>query len=315
MNNLKIDIERGKKAAATLYDRFNSGEGIFDINTMPEDILWASDLPETAVHKGSYEHLMFITMVVSIDYMRNADKLWAAGRKSMEDPKTRWLFNPREVIEKPMEEIKAAMKTHSLSQKHNKDADTWMRVSESFVRIYNSDPRNLIRECGNDALNLYEKKFDIKFRSGFPFLSGDKIFPLWIRMLHDNVGIELKRLECIPIPVDVHIARATFTIGCLKGEYEGSIADVKPRIQEAWKTVMESLIHPRLKYALQMDESLWHLSKYGCRFRKWNICEKRKSCPVGSLCVSGKVHVSAKRIEIRTGDSNDKTPFDNFMLQ
>lgn len=36
-------------------------------------------------------------------------------------------------------------------------------------------------------------------------------------MLHDNVGIDLKNLDKIPIPVDIHIARASFTTGCLRG--------------------------------------------------------------------------------------------------
>lgn len=300
MNKLKIDSEKGKKAAAILFDGFNSDEGIFGLNVMPEDILWGSELLESKVQKGSYEHVLFITMVVSIDYMRNADKLWAAGRKTKEDQETRWLFDPRIVREKSVEEVKRAMKVHGLSQKHNRDAAIWKRVSESFVIIYGSDPRNLIKECGFDAMKIFNKKFDGRFKKDFPSLSGNKIFPLWIRMLHDNLGIELKNLDKIPIPVDVHIARATFTIGCLKGEYEGSIADISPRIDEAWKTVIGSLVHPRLKYALQMDEALWHLSKYGCKFRKGDICEKKNCCPIGFLCVSGNVHVSAKGIKIST---------------
>ncbi|MEE9500554.1 MAG: hypothetical protein V3V48_00620 [Candidatus Aminicenantaceae bacterium] len=78
MNNLKIDLEKGKQVARILFDKFNSEEGIFGHNVMPEDILWDSDLSGIKVEKGSYDYLMFITMIVSIDYMRNADKLWKA---------------------------------------------------------------------------------------------------------------------------------------------------------------------------------------------------------------------------------------------
>ena len=216
-----------------MFDRFNSEEGIFGHNIMPEDLLWGSDLSGIKVNKGSYEHMMFITMVVSIDYMRDADKLWQAGRETMEDNETRWLFSPEMVKDRSIDEIIAAMKKHKLSQKHNRDADIWKRVSESFARLYNSDPRNFLEKCEWDATKLFEKKYDIRFKRDFPSLSGDKIFPLWIRMLHDNVGIRLKNLEKMPIPVDVHIARATFTTGCLKGVYTGSIADVSPKIDEA----------------------------------------------------------------------------------
>lgn len=299
MDNLKIDIAKGKRVARILFDRINSEEGIFGHNIMPEDLLWGSDLSGIEVNKGSYEHMMFITMVVSIDYMRDADKLWQAGRETMEDADTKWLFSPNIVKDKTLDEIITAMNKHKLSQKHSRDAGFWKRISESFVRLYNSDPKNLIEECGYDAMKLFEKKYDVKFKRDFPSLSGNKIFPLWIRMLHDNVGIKLKNLEKMPIPVDVHIARATFTTGCLKGEYTGSIADVSPKIDEAWKKIIGKIEHPKLKYALQLDECLWHLSKNGCRFRKDDFCPKRRECPVGKLCITGLVHVSAKGIEVR----------------
>jgi len=316
MDNLKIDIERGKQVAKILFDKFNSDEGIFGKNIMPEDLLWGSDLSETGVKKKSYEHLMFITMVVSIDYQRDADKLWQAGRNTIDDAETKWLFSPKIVKDKPIDEIMTAMKKHRLSQKYGKDAEIWKRVSGSFVRHYDSDPRNLIKECEYDAMKLFNKKYDIRFKKDFPFLSGNKIFPLWIRMLHDNLGIKLKNLEKMPIPVDVHIARATFTTGCLKGEYRGSISDMSPKIDEAWKKIIEKVDHPKLKYALQMDESLWHLSKNGCVSRKGgNFCPKRRQCPVGELCIGGHVHVSAKGIKVSTGEIHEKTSLDNFMFK
>jgi len=300
MNNLKINLGRGEQVAKILFDKFNSEEGIFGHNVMPEDTLWGSDLSGIKVEKGSYDHLMFITMIVSIDYMRNADKLWKAGRETMEDPLTKWLFSPEEVKDKPIDEIISAMKRHKLSQKHNKDSDIWKRVSVSFATCYESDPRYLFEECGQDAIQLYDRKYDIRFKKNFPSLSGDKIFPLWIRMLHDNVGINLKNLDKIPIPVDVHVARATFTTGCLTGEYEGNIANVTPKIDETWKQIVAHLNHSKLKYALQMDESLWHLSKYGCTSRKDDSCPKWKQCPVSEFCIKGLVQVSAKGIHVWT---------------
>jgi len=114
-------------------------------------------------------------------------------------------------------------------------------------------------------------------------------------MLQDNVGIKLKNLKKMPIPVDVHIARATFTTGWLKGEYTGTITDVSPKIDEAWKKII-----PKLKHALQMDECLWHLSKQGCTSRKGDFCPRRRECPVGEFCIGGHVHVSSKGIKVRT---------------
>jgi hypothetical protein len=91
-------------------------------------------------------------------------------------------------------------------------------VNKSFAEIKSAmKVHGLAKKPEQDAWKLFNKKFNPKFKRSFPFLSGNKIFPLWIRMLHDNVGIDLKNLDKIPIPVDIHIARASFTTGCLRG--------------------------------------------------------------------------------------------------
>lgn len=72
--------------------------------------------------------------------------------------------------------------------------------------------------------------------------------------------------------------------------------------------------HPKLTYRLQLDEPLWHLSRYGCKFRKGNFCEKRKACPIGEFCVRGIVNVSAERVEVNTGEVSGKASLSNFML-
>ena len=136
----------------------------------------------------------------------------------------------------------------------------------------------------------------ITYKRYFPYLSGKKILPLWIRMMHDVVGIDLKNLEKIPIPVDIHVARATFCVGGLKGEYVGSIQDIFGKIDEVWKDACESLPY----YRLQLDEPLWHLSKYGCTNRRENYCTKSINCPVSQYCICGRVSVSADKVQINT---------------
>jgi len=316
MNQLVIKSEKAKDVAVILFEKFNSTEGIFGHNIMPEDLLptWDSDLTSSGIERGSYEHLMFITLVVSIDYQRNADQLWEAGRKTFEDEQTRWLFFPEKLVKKNFDEIIEAMIVHKLSKKPKKDAKIWFDVSKSFFEVYDSNPLNLIKQCNYDALEIFNKKFDSRFKQSFPYFSGDKIFPLWIRMLYDNVEIKLKNIDKIPIPVDVHIARATFTTGCLTGNYEGTIPKVFSQIDETWKKAVELVNHPKLKYRLQLDEPLWHLSKYGCRFRKETLCPKKTKCPVSNFCVNGTVNVSAEKIRISEDNINGKTSLSDFML-
>jgi hypothetical protein len=114
---------------------------------------------------------MFITLVVSIDYQRDAEQLWEAGRRTFEDSGTGWLFEPQKVVSKPLEEIVSAMGAHGLAKKPRQDAGIWKRVSESFFEDYASNPLSLVEECGFDALRLFHRKFDPRFRRMFPFPS------------------------------------------------------------------------------------------------------------------------------------------------
>jgi len=113
MNQLVINSEKAKDVAVILFEKFNSTEGIFGHNIMPEDLL---------------------PLVVSIDYQRNADQLWEAGRKTFEDEQTRWLFFPEKLVKKNFDEIIEAMIVHKLSKKPKKDAKIWSVISIFFWR-------------------------------------------------------------------------------------------------------------------------------------------------------------------------------------
>lgn len=56
-------------------------------------ILRKTETPEDMIPNGmikwSLEHMLFITLTVSIDYQRDASVLWYNSRKTFEDPETR----------------------------------------------------------------------------------------------------------------------------------------------------------------------------------------------------------------------------------
>ena len=54
-------------------------------------------------------------------------------------------------------------------------------------------------------------------------------------MLRDNVGIsQLENLEYVPIPVDIHVARATLATGVVIGNGEGRLEELFSYIRKAW---------------------------------------------------------------------------------
>jgi len=302
---LVIDNKRGREVARLLYDSFST-IGIHGRNDMPEDIM------PRGIIKGSLAHVMFITLTVSIDYQRDAPALWNASRKTFEDPDTRYLFDPRLLHETPFRKIVEDMQKYKLSKNPRKDAQIWRTIGVTFYKKWNSDPRNFLQDCNWDAPTILKRlKKDIHPYNGrlvpdYPYLRGDKIGPLWLRMLRDNVGIkELINLDRVPIPVDVHVARASLAIGVVRGKFSGTLDDLFRHIRKAWFESVKGLnlnIKDRPMIALDMDKPLWHLSKYGCsrRDKITGNCPVFENCELRKFCVRGKIKIDDDRVDLDT---------------
>ena len=230
--SIVIDAKRGKKVAGLLYNSFTT-KGIHGRMDMPEDVV------PSGVVRGSLEHTLFITLTVSIDYQRDALLLWESSRKSLQDPDTRYLFDPRLLYEIPLRKTVEDMQKYGLSKKPYKDANIWRTVGVSFFKKWEGDPRNFLQSCDWDSLVILKHLRDDKhlyggrFVSDYPYLRGPKIAPLWLRMLRDNIGMtQLRSLEKVPIPVDIHVARATLATGVVRGNLKLRLGELFQYISE-----------------------------------------------------------------------------------
>ncbi len=302
-NYLLTDPNRGSKIAEYLYHTFRN-EGIHGRNDMPEDIILKT------VKRGSLEHLLFITQTVSIDYQRDANKLWKYSRITFEDPDTRYLFNPADLQNTPIDKIISDMQKYRLSKKPIKDANIWRTVGISFFQKWGGDPRKFLENCNWDAPTIISRLKTDKHDSNstkefdFPYLKGNKIGPLWLRMLRDNVGINnLRNLDKIPIPVDIHIARASLTTGIVRGKGSWSLNGLFEKIREAWSEGVKGIrINSRPMIALDVDEPLWHLSKYGCtkRDKETGNCPVFNTCEAKDYCIKGNINIEANIVTLDT---------------
>jgi len=123
-------------------------------------------------------------------------------------------------------------------------------------------------------------------------------------MLRDNVGIaQLRNLEKVPIPVDIHVARATLATGIVRGQFRGRLDEVFEYIRKAWFESVKGLsIKNREMIALDGDEPLWHLSKYGCTMRNKTTgnCPLYHRCEAKEFCVKGLVKIECSIVELES---------------
>jgi hypothetical protein len=300
-----VHVERGRNAAHILYDAVST-TGIFGHREMPEDLL------PGGICRGSLEHLVFITLTVALDYQRDADDLWSSSRNTFEDPRTRYLYDPASLHAAGFSQIAGDMQRYGLSKKPTQDARIWRTVGVSFYKKWKGDPRGFLADCGWDAPTVLERLRTETHPQGkrvvhdYPFLRGAKIGPLWLRMLRDNVGIgDLKGLDQVPIPVDIHVARATLCLGVVRGRFSGQLVDLFEDIRSGWfKSTNGLSAKNRPMIALDVDEPLWHLSKNGCTQRQRDeatgVCPVQERCETRNLCVGGVVRISKNMVEVDT---------------
>ncbi len=295
------NLDRTAKIAEFMLKTYRS-EGIFGIKCTPEI------RPPKNVKLGPLEHRQFITFSISIDYLRDSTLLWEAAWKAYENPKFRYLFNPEKLFSEQKEKIALDLQKAGMGRYFNRDAQILQKIAFSLINLFNSDPINIFEKGDYDGIKILE--ILNKYKSDFPFLSGKKIAPHWIRTMDDicNSKINLKE---IPIPVDVNITRATFSIGGLVGKYEGSIQQIREKIEKLWFDVSNILTKKYTKkyYPLLFQQPLWILSKFGCSNRKGFdnlLCPIHFECSLMKYCVKGLIKVAQreKGIKIETSFEN-----------
>lgn len=72
------------------------------------------------VVRGSLEHILLITLTVSIDYQRNAEKLWNSSKQTFNNPTTRYLFDSKALYETTLEKVIGDMQKHKKTPKYRR---------------------------------------------------------------------------------------------------------------------------------------------------------------------------------------------------
>ena len=264
--------------------------GVFGVRAMPEEEVVAGIVDEL-------DRILVVTQTVSIDYQRDASALWAYARRLYDDIATRWVFRPSDIAIRSESDLRAAMESKGRLRYGAKDVQWWRGNAITWHKLFGGDPRVLFREADWCVDRI---KCEITQPKRFRGLGGAKIFPLWLRMLADIAKYKFTGFEHLPIPVDIHIARATFTTGILRGTYTGPYDEAMlQHIRNAWREACKA----QGDVPIRFDEALWQLSRLGCTERHSNAspdCPKRAECPIGASCPRGVIKVSTDGVRVVT---------------
>ncbi|WP_457568721.1 N-glycosylase/DNA lyase [Desulfurobacterium sp.] len=290
--NLEIHPERAKKVARILIKELEK-DGIFQYK----------DLPDDEIRKVSFDNkeelVAVLSLITALDYMRDARKLWDSAIETLKDKSLRWIFCPEEVVKKGREKLKKALLKHKIAIRKERDTDIWWNISRTIAGEFGGSFLSFFDNFDYMVDETYKQLDDEKWHKKFPNLSGRKIFPHWIRILSEKVeNLPFGNIDKLPIPVDVHVTRATFTTGCITGTYKAKsiTRTVRNLVVKVWDEALKNEGIP----PISMFRPLWLLSKHGCHYRKNGECPRKKECPVREFCVPGRVVISAGRVDVDT---------------
>lgn len=256
----EVDEDKAVRIARVLSDLYRRKHSLV---SMPE-----YRLPKNLV-PGSKEHALYLTYIISIDYMTDAEKLWRNAREAYElypenfTPEKILAFSDR-TLTVFLRELGARFSPYA--------AKTWKKISKILKHKYNDDPRNITAT----PLTVEEIKQKLK---DFPYLRGPKLANFYIRAMGETGLFKVRNLNELDIPVDKQVTRFTIYTGVLKlqgGKFQGCANDdpLRSIIQEAWRKAAKALgIAP-----WKLDEPIWNIGSKLCTKRKCNQCPVQAHC-------------------------------------
>jgi hypothetical protein len=208
---------------------------------------------------GSFEdnelRLAYFTLPMSLNYQRNSYMLWESTLKSYQDNETKQIFDINKVVLMNKEHLQKLLTKHKLALQPNKHVENWQTISKTIKENFGSFS-SLFEKADFDFLKLREL-IQTKYKKGFPYLSGPKIFNYWSFIIQAYGGIKLKNSEFIEIAPDTHITKCSVKLGVIDNE---NIP--KEEISKRWREVLkDSEINP-----IDMHPPLWFWSRNGFLF-------------------------------------------------
>ncbi len=202
---------------------------------------------------GSRENYLYFIMTCALNYQRVSPTTWKCALATWEDPETRFVFYPEEVVKVSEEELRTALMKHKLALQRVKHIGIWKTISQTWHEDFNNDPRNLFKQWDYEVEKIL-KIIQKDLKKGFPYLSWPKLSNYFLFILLAYSDLQLKNIYKISIIPDTHIMQSTEVLGILKKEEINSLA-----VEEAWKKLLKNTEFSPIDF----HSILWNWSRNG----------------------------------------------------
>jgi hypothetical protein len=196
---------------------------------------------------------------MSLNYQRDSYKLWESVLKTYNDPETRIVFDIKTSANLDEAKLREYLSRYKIALQPNKHVATWQKISKTVSENW-ENIGGLLESADYDFLKLKEI-VQKQFKSGFPYLSGPKIFNYWSFIIQEYGGVKLENSEFIEIAPDTHVTKCSVILGVITKEESESL--IKEKISERWREILKGTeINP-----IDMHPPLWFWSRNNFQFK------------------------------------------------
>jgi hypothetical protein len=203
--------------------------------------------------------LIYFTLPMSLNYQRDSYKLWEATLKTYNDSQTKIIFDIKFSANLNETKLREHLLKYKIALQPNKHIATWQKISKTIFENWGT-MTNLFKAVDYDFLKLREV-IQKQYKSGFPYLSGPKIFNYWSFIIQEYGKIKLKNSEYIEIAPDTHITKCSVILGVITEKESESLS--KEQISKRWRELLKGTkINP-----IDMHPPLWFWSRNDFQFK------------------------------------------------
>lgn len=217
-------------------------------------------MPEDAnpgLDESSLENYLYFTLPMALNYQRNSYKLWESAKKTYEDAKTHFVFEPQKCLEKSFEEVQYALTKYRLALQKQKQTEIWLSLCKTFVDLFDGDIRKLFNQLDHDVDKIRDF-IQKENKKKFPYLSGTKICNYWLFVIWQYTDAKYKNIENLTVAPDTHVVKATHRLGLIDEE-ELNRSNVQLIVIKRWNDLLKNS-----KYKpIDIHTPLWLWSRNG----------------------------------------------------
>ena len=164
-----------------------------------------------------------------------------------------------------------------------KCSNYWLQNSDIILRKYGGDIREFAERYGNNAERVVKKLREFE---GI----GLKLSNFIARIMHKTGIWDLKNIEAIDIPPDIHLQKLALRTGMIRVKHDALVKlDSQPVIDAVRKAYRIAALSYNVP-PIELDEPSWHIGRLCCSRKFGDLScvkcdpEKMKHCPLADVC-------------------------------